>query len=343
MSASTPVDTQTVDTQIWTTIDYDKPGKQIGFLGIPQSTNTAGWATQYLPIAVIKNGSGPTALFFGGNHGDEYEGTVTLPKLARAIDPAQVNGRIIMIPMLNSPAGQAGTRLSPVDGKNMNRAFPGERNGTLTSMIAHYVYHVLFPLSDLVVDIHSGGRSILFASSVNMHNLANQKQMQGMIDSGIAWGAPYVFIYRDVGGEGLLPSHAEALGKMTLGTELGSAAQFNPRVLQLTERGVYNVLKLHGILEGKPTPAAQEPQVVGATEREDYIMSPVSGIFEPFFDLEEQVKAGQPVGQIHNMEEPFSEPRIIYAETDGMVMGRRAIPLTRQGDCVTVLVRPFAL
>ena len=72
-------------------------------------------------------------------------------------------------------------------------------------------------------------------------------------------------------------------------------------------------------------------------------MSPVSGIFEPFFDLEEQVKAGQPVGQIHNMEEPFSEPRIIYAETDGMVMGRRAIPLTRQGDCVTVLVRPFAL
>ena len=59
--------------------------------------------------------------------------------MARAIDPAQVQGRIIIIPMLNPPAGQAGTRLSPVDGKNMNRSFPGERNGTLTSMIAHYV------------------------------------------------------------------------------------------------------------------------------------------------------------------------------------------------------------
>jgi N-alpha-acetyl-L-2,4-diaminobutyrate deacetylase len=338
MSVST-----SVDTQIWTTIDYEKEGKQIGFLGVPQSTNTAGWATQYLPIAVIKNGSGPTALFLGGNHGDEYEGTVTLPKLARAIDPAQVQGCIIMIPMLNSPAGQAGTRLSPVDGKNMNRAFPGERAGTITSVIAHYVYNVLFPLADLVVDIHSGGRSILFAASVNMHHVANQKQMQGMIDSGIAWGAPYVFIYRDVGGEGLLPSHAEALGKMTLGTELGSAAQFNPYVLRLTETGVYNVLKLHGILDGKPTPAAKAPQVVGATEREDYIMAPISGIFEPFFDLEEQVRAGQAVGQIHNMEEPFSEPRSIYAETDGMVMGRRALPLTRQGDCVVVLVRPFSL
>jgi predicted deacylase len=332
-----------VDTQIWTSIDFEKQGKQIGFLGVPQSTNTAGWATQYLPIAVIKNGSGPTALFFGGNHGDEYEGTVTLPKLARALDPAQVQGRIIMMPMLNSPAGQAGTRLSPVDGKNMNRAFPGERNGTITSIIAHYVYNVLFPPADLVVDIHSGGRSILFAASVNMHHVANPKQMQGMIDSGIAWGAPYVFIYRDVGGEGLLPSHAEALGKLTLGTELGSAAQFSPELLRLTETGVYNVLRLHKILEGKPAPAPKEPQVVGATEREDYIMAPVSGIFEPFLDLEDQVRAGQPVGQIHNVEEPFSEPRIIHAETDGMVMGRRALPLTRQGDCVMVLVRPFSL
>src|SRR5215203_4472406 len=275
MSGST-----TVDTQIWTTIDYDKPGKQIGFLGVPQSTNTAGWATQYLPIAVIKNGEGPTALFFGGNHGDEYEETVTLPKLARAIDPAQVNGRIIMIPMLNSPAGQAGTRLSPVDGKNMNRAFPGERNGTITSIIAHYVYNVLFPQADLVVDIHSGGRSILFASSVNMHHVANEKQMQGMIDAGIAWGAPYVFIYRDVGGEGLLPSHAEALGKMTLGTELGSAAQFSPTILKLT-----------GILPGASERPAKTPQVVSATEREDYIMAPVSGVLEPFFDLEDQVQA----------------------------------------------------
>jgi predicted deacylase len=338
MSAAT-----TVDTQIWTTIDFDKPGKQIGFLGVPQSTNTAGWATQFLPIAVIKNGNGPTALFFGGNHGDEYEGSVTLPKVARAIDPAEVNGRIIMLPLLNAPAGQAGTRLSPVDGKNMNRAFPGERNGTITSIIAHYVYNVLFPISDLVIDIHSGGRSILFAPSVNMHHVANQTQMEGMIRSGIAWGAPYVFVYRDVGGEGLLPSHAEALGKMTLGTELGSAAQFSPNILRLTETGVYNVLKLHGILPGEPTPATQEPQVVGATEREDYIMAPVSGIFEPFFDLEDQVRAGQPIGQIHNMEEPFSEPRVIYAQTDGMVMGRRSLPLTRQGDCVMVLVRPFSL
>ena len=333
----------TVDTQIWTTIDYDKPGKQMGFLGVPQSDNSAAWGTHFLPIGVIKHGTGPTALFFGGNHGDEYEGVVTLPKILRAIDPAQVQGRIIVLPMLNRPAGLAGTRLSPIDGKNMNRAFPGERSGSITSMIAHYVYNVLFPQADLVVDIHSGGKSILFLPSVNMHNVPDPKQMQAMLDTGAAWGAPYVFIYRDVGGEGLLPSHAEALGKVTLGTELGSAAQFTPEILRITETGVYNVLKLHGILEGKPAPFSPPPQQVGATEREDYIMAPVSGVFEPFVDLGDAVHAGEPVGQIHDMEEPFLPPRPVLAETDGMVMGRRALPLTRQGDCVLVVVRPFTL
>jgi N-alpha-acetyl-L-2,4-diaminobutyrate deacetylase len=332
-----------VDTQVWTSIDYEKSGKQTGFLGVPQSTNTAGWATQFVPIAVIKNGTGPTALLFGGNHGDEYEGPVTLPKLVRAIDPAQVQGRIIIVPMLNPPAVHAGTRLSPVDGKNMNRAFPGERDGTLTSIIAHYVTNFLLPLADLVVDIHSGGRSAHVAPSVNMHQLDNAEQMQKMIDAGIAWGAPYVFIYRDVAGEGLLPTLSERMGKTTLGTELGSASQFTPEILRITEQGLYNVLRHSGILAGDVTKPTQEPLVVGATEREDYIMAPVSGIFEPFLDLGGEVKQGEVVGQIHSVEQPFQEPTPVCAEINGMVMARRSFPLTRQGDCVITLVRPFSL
>ena len=62
-----------VDTQIWTDVDYEKNGKQFGSLAVPQSYNTSGWATLFIPIAVIKNGTGPTAVLFGCNHGDEYE------------------------------------------------------------------------------------------------------------------------------------------------------------------------------------------------------------------------------------------------------------------------------
>src|SRR3954454_19932365 len=104
----------TAKTQIGTHIDYERPGKQQGSLRLPYSHNLAGWANILIPITVVKNGSGPTLLALGGNHGDEYEGPVALMKLARKLEPDQVNGRVIIIPALNLPAVQAGTRLSPI-------------------------------------------------------------------------------------------------------------------------------------------------------------------------------------------------------------------------------------
>lgn len=333
----------TLDTQIFTEIDYDRPGKQIGYLGVPQSTNSSGWATQYIPVAVVRNGRGPTALLFGGNHGDEYEGPVALMKLARSLQPEQVQGRVIIVPMLNRPAIEAGTRLSPLDGRNMNRAFPGRRDDTITGVIAHYVTNTLFPLADLVVDIHSGGRSAHFLPSVNMHHVPDKQQMRAMVAAAMAWGAPYVFIYRDVGGEGLLPGEAERMGKVTLGTEMGSASQFGAEILGITERGVRNVLRLYQILEGAPETPTAPAQVVAAEERDDYIMAPISGIFEPFYELGQAIEAGQPVGQLHSIEQPHLGPHPVIASTSGMLISRRAFPLTRQGDCVATLVRPFEL
>jgi predicted deacylase len=331
-----------VATQISSNVDYDKNGKQFGYLNVPQSFNTSGWASVFIPIAVIKNGKGPTALVSGGNHGDEYEGQVTLMNLARTLKPEQVQGRLILIPMLNRPAVENGTRLSPLDGRNMNRAFPGKFDDTITGLIAHYVSQVLLPRADLVIDIHSGGRSMHFLPSVNMHHVPNKKQMTKMVDAGIAWGAPYVFIYRDVGGVGLYPGYAESLGKVTLGTEIGGVGQFGREMLSIADTGLKNVLKLHGIIEGKPKPA-KAPQLVAADRQEDYIMAPVSGIFEPFYELGDEVTAGQRIGQLHSTEQPFNPPTPAFAATDGIVMSRRSFPLTRQGDNLMVLVRPFSL
>jgi predicted deacylase len=332
------------DSQLVTTIDYERQGRQLGALAVPQSTNTAGWATEYIPIAVVNGGPGPTALLIGGNHGDEYEGPVTLMKLAAALDPAQLRGRVIIVPMLNRPAVAAGTRLSPLDGKNMNRAFPGRADDTITGMIAHYVSSVLFPLADIVIDIHSGGRSLHFLPSVNMHRVPDDGQMRRMIDAAMAWGAPYVFIYRDVGGTGLLPGLAESLGKVTLGTELGSSGQFSAEILAIAESGVWNVLRQCGILADRPADTPPTPaQVVAADQQDDYVMAPVSGIYEPFAEMGAWFEAGQPLGQIHSVEQPFAAPTPVLARTSGMLMSRRAFPLTRQGDCVATLVRPFSL
>src|ERR1035441_151057 len=134
-------------TQISADVDYELPGKQQGYLRVPYSSNKAGWANLLIPITVVRNGNGPTVLALGGNHGDEYEGPVALMKLARLLRPDDVSGRLILIPALNLPAVLAGTRLSPIDGVNLNRAFPGRCNDTVTGLIAHYLTQVLFPLA----------------------------------------------------------------------------------------------------------------------------------------------------------------------------------------------------
>lgn len=326
---------------ITTDVDFDKHGKQFGNLSVPQSTNSAGWAKVFVPVVVINNGSGPTAVLFGGNHGDEFEGPITLMNLARRLKPEQIQGRIIIVPMLNRPAVEAGTRLSPLDSCNMNRAFPGRADDTITGMIAHYISSQVLPLADLVVDIHSGGSSTHFLPSVNMHEVEDQQQMQKMLDAADAWCAPYIFIYRDVAGSGLLPSLAEQMGKVTLGTEMGSKAQFGVKMLEITARGVENVLAGSGILDSTQQANLPAPQVVAATEEADYIMAPTSGLFEPLCELGDELKAGDTVGRIHNIEHPEREPLPVAAQTEGMVMARRSNPLTKQGEMVITLVRPY--
>jgi predicted deacylase len=177
--------------------------------------------------------------------------------------------------------------------------------------------------------------------SVNMHRLDNQNQMNRMLSAARAWDAPYIFLYRDVAGAGLLPTFAEQMGKVTLGTEMGSKAQFGPRTLNITRRGVDNVLHWAGILVENPaTKSPGEPQVVEANDEQDYLMAASGGVFEPLLELGDHTESGQMVGRIHNIEHPERAPEGVTAQSSGILFARRSVPLTSQGECVAVLTRP---
>src|SRR5687767_4274777 len=92
------------------TVDFEADGVQHGFLRLPYSRDDSAWGSVMIPITVVKRGEGPTALLTGGNHGDEYEGPVALFDLARTLDAAAVQGRVIIVPAMNYPAFRAGTR-----------------------------------------------------------------------------------------------------------------------------------------------------------------------------------------------------------------------------------------
>ncbi|MFI4986860.1 MAG: succinylglutamate desuccinylase/aspartoacylase family protein, partial [Alphaproteobacteria bacterium] len=149
-------------TRIVSEIDFDKDGKQHGFLRLPFSTHASAYGWIAIPISCVKRGEGPTVLLVAGNHGDEYEGQVALMKLTRRLEPADVSGRIIILSAANFPAALAGRRVSPIDDGNLNRSFPGNPDGSVTQMIAHYLEAVLLPKAQLIVDLHSGGSSLMY-------------------------------------------------------------------------------------------------------------------------------------------------------------------------------------
>jgi predicted deacylase len=123
-------------TSITSEVDFEANGKQSGFLRLPHSVHRSAYGWVPIPITTIKNGDGPTLLVMAGNHGDEYEGQIAISQLARELEAADIRGRLILLPMVNAPAAQAGLRTSPIDDGNLNRLFPGNASGGPTEMIA---------------------------------------------------------------------------------------------------------------------------------------------------------------------------------------------------------------
>lgn len=328
---------------VTTSVHLEAPGKQQGFLQVPYSHNLGGWANVMVPITVVARGKGPTVLVLAGNHGDEYQGQIAIMNLARDLTPERVSGRIILIPSLNFPAARAGTRLSPVDGMNMNRAFPGQSDGAVTSQLAHYLTTVLFPLSDVVIDIHSGGRSMEFVPCSTMHLVADRAQRQAMLDAMLAWNADFAFLYADIAGTGLLPVEAENQGKLVVTTEMGGGECVPAEVHRITQGGLRNVLIHVGALAGQKRSRASlgKPPIIltQALHREDYLLAPESGIFEIQMDLGSKVKRGQQVGLLHHLERPDRAPEPLIAQSSGFLITIRAPCLTQQGDCVAVIAQ----
>ena len=89
------------------TIPFDVDGKHHGFLKLPYSRDDSAWGSVMIPICVIRNGEGPTALLTGANHGDEYEGPIALQDLAHRLEPSDITGRVIIVPAFNFPAFMA--------------------------------------------------------------------------------------------------------------------------------------------------------------------------------------------------------------------------------------------
>jgi N2-acetyl-L-2,4-diaminobutanoate deacetylase len=317
------------------TVDYATDGVQHGFLRLPYSRNDSAWGSVMIPIAVVKNGAGPTALLTGGNHGDEYEGPIALFELARTLDPRQLDGRVIIVPAMNYPAFRAGTRTSPIDGGNLNRSFPGRPDSTITQKIADYFTRYLLPLADIVLDFHSGGRTLHFVPFAAAHVLPDKAQEARCFAAVAAFGAPFSMKMLEIDAVGMYDTEAERAGNVFLTTELGGGGTSRTETVAIARRGVHNVLCHAGILRGMPDPAPT--RWLNMPSAKCFTFAEEAGLVEPCKDLGDTIRTGDVLARIYSVERTGKSPIEYCAAVDGMLVARHFPGLAAAGDCLAVV------
>lgn len=319
-----------------TELDFDTQGRQVGFLDLPYSGHDDAWGVFRVPLAVIANGTGPTVILCGGNHGDEYEGPIALGEMIRALDPGRVNGRLIFMPALNLPAVETASRVSPVDGLNLNRTFPGDPLGSPTEQLSAYLAQELFPLADAFMDLHSGGSSLMMVPSAIVEPAPDPDHDAKNRAAVAAFGAPMQVVISNRGDPRTSTATAVRAGLVTVGTELGGAGTVSIDAVNLARRGVAQVLTHLGVLDG-PDPVPSDGPLYTIAGPHAHVLATDPGVFEPLHPLGAQVSAGQVAGRIHCLRDPGRAPVDLHYGADGVVYGHRHPGHVRPGNCCAVV------
>jgi predicted deacylase len=315
-------------------IDLEAEGKATGFVRVPHSVHRSAYGWIPIPIVRIKNGDGPNVLMQAGNHGDEWEGQISLGNLIRSLRPEDIKGRLVILPSANFPAAMAGMRTSPIDDGNLNRSFPGNPDGTITEQIAHWIEHALLPSFDYSFDFHSGGSSLAYIPSALAPRHGDEARMSKVIGMLKAFGAPVSYLAgAPQGGGRTFTSASFRQGVISMGTELGGGGLVTQHSLKVAQDGMRRVLAHIGLLQG-PVPPPTPTRLTELGGDDYYVYASDGGLFEPLAELGDMVTKAQPAARIHFHHTPWREPETLAFKRDGLVLCKRIPARCERGDCL---------
>ncbi len=311
-----------------------RPGTSVsGFLEVPSGVDEG----TRIPITVVRGASpGPVLALIAGTHGYEYPPILALQRLRHELVPGNLSGTVILVHIANLPSFLKRTiYYSPVDGKNLNRVYPGKADGTQCDRIAYVITREVIERADFLADIHGGdGNEALRPYSYWMQS-GNKKVDEESKQMVLAFGLDHIVIDtdrpRDPNASVYTANTAVLRGKPAITTETGRLGASDEESIALALRGCWNLLRHLGMVGGTPAP----PPAVVWLDKFEVLRSPVTGMFHPAVKEGHAVAAGAVLGtlsdlfgdQVGEVRAPFSgvvnyviaTPPISEGEPVGMV------------------------
>ena len=240
--------------------------------------------------------SGPTVLVTAGIHAAEYTGIEAAIRLGRRIDPAHVQGILLVIPLLNRPGFyERSVYVNPEDGDNLNRLFPGDPKGKWGERFAHRLLTEIVTRCEYAIDLHAGDLIEDLTPFVIYRETGEAALDDRIRTMANAYGARWAVKSAPTGERpGALYALAALNGVASMLAESGGRGLLIEEDVVRHLRGVTNVLRAIGALDGAPEPVPP-PRVVNSF---DWLRSPEEGIFHSHVRVEQQVAAGDVVGEL---------------------------------------------
>jgi predicted deacylase len=304
--------------------------KATGYLQVPAGVDAA----TNIPVIVIKGAKpGPILALVSGAHGTEYASIIALEKLVHAVDPAQLSGTVVVLPLVNIPSFlQKVPHVNPIDNKSMNRFYPGKGDGTQTERASYLITREVVDRCDYLIDYHGGDLDESLRPYAYWGPTGKAEQDRVSKEMVLAFGLDHIIIWRerpsDPAATRYLDNTASVHGKPSIVVEAGHAGTTETDDIALLVNGTLSTMRALKMLPGEPQ-VIENP--VWIDKLED-VISDGEGIFYPLVKRGTYVEAGMKVGYVTDF---FGKTILeVRAPVSGVVLHINAVPSLKKGDNV---------
>jgi uncharacterized protein len=304
--------------------------KTTGVIQVPAGVD----AGTNIPVAVIHGRTpGPVLALVAGAHGTEYASIIALEKLIDHLDPARISGTVIIVPLVNLASfEQKIAHINPVDGKSMNRMYPGRMDGTQTDRASYLVTKQVVEPCDHLIDLHGGDLDESLRPYSYWTVTGNAKQDAISREMALAFGLDHIIISaerpKDPAASRYLENTASTRGKPSLTAEAGHAGTVETDDVNALINGCLSVMRYLKMLPGQPA-MVENPVWIG---RLFAVTAEQGGIFYPLVKRGTSIEKGMKIGYVTDyVNRPLFEAR---APEAGVVLYVRAVPSLVKGDTI---------